>query len=51
MPKQMKSNWKSGFSVMVQEDYTRDMPLDHRALGHDGKKRAMRGSGKEHPRE
>lgn len=45
----MKSNWKSVLSVMVQEDHSEDMPLEHRALEHDGKKQVMRGSGKEHP--
>lgn len=50
-PTQMESNWKRVLSVMVQEEHSRDVPLEHRALEHYGKKQAMRGSGKEHPRE
>lgn len=50
-PKQMESNWKSVLFVMVHEEHSEDVLLEHRALKHDGKKQAMKGSGKEHPRE
>ena len=44
-PKRIKSNWERVLSAMVQEDLSEKVTQKHRALEHDEKRPAMRGSG------